>query len=410
MTGSSTLLLEPLTAGSSMRTAFEESALARWVRLLPLVGLLGYWALLHDAGSSEWLCVIGACLGMNFIAGLLERNRKASVAQALNASLILPEKPRGSEPVDPARVVAETRLSESWKALQALPVMCGRLRLGAILSLSVSVPVSMAMVGFAGWLDGYSIVNWMLAVLTGATMAATFSFYETKNQIRDLAQGLRIQEADLPSVRRGEYRAPLAQSMQLGVFVPAALALILMLNLVAAERNATAEDVAIEWSAASLSTIADGPDTEPIRDRIDRQKRAQQGWPIAVEIVEVSTSRVGSEELLRIPEALLARLDLELGRKAAHGQVRIDGIDQIGAYHRLDEDSTLFAYVSRSALQSLRGGYAIYAETILLVGVLAVLCGIGVLMRRDLARALDLARESAESLAAGDLGPAGPLE
>lgn len=359
---------------------FARSAASHTVSLFPIAGMLSYFGLIDQPSAVEWLCLMGLSGAAHSVSVLRERHIKASVADG------------------------------PLRALQDLPRTCGRVRFMAMLSLIIVVPVTMTILGFEGWLERLSILNWSLAVIAGAAASAALEFYASRNQVRDLATEVRFDASTPALVGHRRHSAPLSQSLQIGLFVPAAVALILMLHLVATERHETAEDVALEWSRASLAAVQEGDPSVPLRERVERQKRAQNGWPIAIEIVAISASRVGSEELLAISEAMMTRLDEAMSRNSEHGTLRLGGIDEIGAYSRVDGDVALLAYVSRSGLPSLRGSGAIYSEVVLLIGLLCALVGIGYVMRRDLARAFDVARTSATAMADGDLETTSALE
>jgi len=302
---------------------------------------------------------------------------------------------------------------EAFAAVIRLPVWFQRRMMCLWAVTAVSLPVSMHLLGYAGWGLGYRSFVLTSVGLAGALISSAVLFFLLKRELAPIRDALAGEIED-PAERRS-LATPLSMSRKVpAVTVSLVVAsLILSMTLAYAKAGMAVDELAAQWELRMLSAI-----DERLRDSL----RSSEGSDVAPELRATRLSRVLATlipdpdlfpyparfELLdparesQTPTEELRTLLLDIESGVTEGSSAKGHQDAVWAWKQLPDGSLLLASIPREALRAPLANLRLVLGIVLLAAT-GLAIGVATLLTDDICRAVEALRSAADRMAMGDL-------
>lgn len=302
-----------------------------------------------------------------------------------------------------ARIAREKALRATAASLLALPLRRQQAALVAGLLPLVVWPGLCALAGSTLWLGLDRLRSVLLVCLLSAAFSAILMFYRTRRSLAPTRSALaeRSDGAAVFAKLLGE--GSCAARVPLLVVLPAIAAAWLVMDATAHVQRARAEEQALDWLAAVVTTRASA--TGPLMQDsvLAADGRAPSQWPMAAEVFVFTPGSEAGPDPLDSSPAFRAALEREVEAVVESGLIAPQGGPHIGAFRRGADGNV---WVVRADRRTLATGSGLLPFGVSII--VALLAGVaGALVSREFTRSARWLLAEAQRLAAGHLEPIG---
>ena len=265
---------------------------------------------------------------------------------------------------------------------------------------SIMVAIVLALVGGPAW--GLGVRSFVIIVGggTAAALAGFMMFFALKRDLEGVRREMAMQIPNAEDRRNRIHKVSISRKLSSAMVGTMAAMLILAMTLAHTKSQDALDDVAVKWQGSALQAVVDELDPSSFEEAVAAVvgDKRELPYPIYFELLEPGAKPSGSEE----SRAMHATIEALVEAGTVSGSVRRLHQDSLWAYHDLPDGRIVASRIARADVSEGTSPILPSMLFVLLIAVAGVIAIVR-LISEDMRRSIVALRETADTMARGDL-------